>query len=250
MATIRGLRPVLNIVGNENAGLSAPQVTSAGGAFVGFPVTVWVQTRYPAMGGSGAALAVTCVLAGPDGTIFDHLQIVSSKTAWTGTPYLSIPYADVVFASKPIPAQYAGETLAAWLAPQGPLGRPVLTQSAAPDGSSVYTIAQRFPLATVSFQAQTPPASSGGQPYTGGGGSGTGTGTSTGAGTGTSSGGAPSTGSGGSPSSSSGTTPTVPTPTSAAAPTVLGLPQATAILVAAGTVAAAGIAIAVAAGGR
>ena len=235
MATIRGLRRTGVFSSMESAGLSAPQVTSAGGALVGYPVTIWVQTRFIAAGGTSEAKAVTGILATTAGVIVGHLTVVSTSTAWSGV----LPYANVVLASSPLSADYANQTLVAWIAAPLPVAQPVLTAAKTPIGSSILPWAEGYSLASVSFTVHTPPASSGGSSSGG----------SSGTGTGTSSGGAPSTGSSGSPSSS-GSTPTVPTPTSAAAPTLLGMPQGTAILVAAGTVAAAGIAIAVAAGGR
>ena len=239
MATIRGLRRAGVFSALESTGLSAPQVTSAGGALVGYPVTIWVQTRFIASGGTAVAKAVTGILATTAGVIVGHLTVVSTSTAWSGVPYLSAPYANVVLASSPLSADYANQTLMAWVAAPLPVAQPVLTAAETPIGSSILPWAEGYSLASVSFTVRTPPASSGGSSSGG----------SSGTGTGTSSGGSPSTGSSGS-SSSSGSTPTVPTPTSAPVPTVLGMPQGTAILVAAGTVAAAGIAIAVAAGGR
>ena len=240
MATIRGLRRTGVFSAMESAGLSAPQVTSAGGALVGYPVTIWVQTRFIAVGGAGAseAKAVTGILATTAGVIVGHLTVVSTSTAWSGVPYLSAPYANVVLASSPLSADYANQTLVAWIAAPLPAAVPVLTVPKTPIGSSILPWAEGYSLASVSFTVHTPPASSS---------SGSG---SSGSGTGTSSGGSPSTGSSGGAPSSSGGTPAVPTPTSAAVPTVLGMPQGTAILVAAGTVAAAGIAISVAATGR
>ncbi len=235
MATIRGLRRTGVFSSMESAGLSAPQVTSAGGALVGYPVTIWVQTRFIATGGTSEAKAVTGILATTAGVIVGHLTVVSTSTAWSGV----LPYANVVLASSPLSADYANQTLVAWIAAPLPVAQPVLTAAETPIGSSILPWAEGYSLASVSFTVRTPPASSGGSSSGG----------SSGTGTGTSSGGSPSTGSSGS-SSSSGSTPTVPTPTSAPVPTVLGMPQGTAILVAAGTVAAAGIAIAVAAGGR
>lgn len=236
MATIRGLRRTGVFSAMESAGLSAPQVTSAGGALVGYPVTIWVQTRFIAVGGAGAseAKAVTGILATTAGVIVGHLTVVSTSTAWSGV----LPYANVVLASSPLSADYANQTLVAWIAAPLPVAQPVLTAAKTPIGSSILPWAEGYSLASVSFTVHTPPASSS---------SGSG---SSGSGTGTSSGGSPSTGSSGGAPSSSGGTPAVPTPTSAAVPTVLGMPQGTAILVAAGTVAAAGIAISVAATGR